>query len=189
AVHFTAAAEGKRSCYTSPVKALVSEEFFALCRDFGPARVGMMTGDASVNRDAAIVCCTAEVRASLALAEGASGSVGLVAVDGLPCFADPDRGVAWQVPLLTLPQARFVLMSETLGDVSVFERALEERTGAEVVTVRSVERPVPLNFEYAELLFDEAIQEPVGHGRAPVHVVSFHPRRAAQLSQGLRGTV
>src|SRR5690606_1882379 len=188
AVHFTAAAEGKRSFYTSPVKALVSEKFFALCRDFGPERVGMMTGDATVNRDAPIVCCTAEVLANIALAEGENASVDFVVMDEFHFFSDPDRGVAWQVPLLTLPQARFVLMSATLGDVSVFERALEERTGAEVVTVRSVERPVPLNFEYAELLFHEAIQELVGHGRAPVYVVSFTQRGAAEIAQGLLST-
>src|SRR5271165_2294984 len=60
ALHFLALSEGKRSYYTAPIKALVSEKFFALCRDFGPENVGMLTGDAAVNRDALIVCSTAE---------------------------------------------------------------------------------------------------------------------------------
>jgi len=59
AAHFFALSRGRRSVYTCPIKALVNEKFLALCRDFGPERVGMMTGDATVNPDAAILCCTA----------------------------------------------------------------------------------------------------------------------------------
>src|SRR5579884_268158 len=70
ALHFFAASAGKRSFYAAPIKALVSEKFFALCRDFGPERVGLVTGDASVNREAPIVCCTAEILANIALREG-----------------------------------------------------------------------------------------------------------------------
>ena len=70
AMHFFALSEGKRSFYTAPIKALVSEKFFALCRDFGADKVGMMTGDAAVNRDAPILCCTAEILSNMALREG-----------------------------------------------------------------------------------------------------------------------
>src|SRR6202042_605388 len=65
--HFTALARDDRTFYTAPVKALVSEKFFALCDTFGPDEVGMMTGDASVNAGAQIICCTAEILANLAL--------------------------------------------------------------------------------------------------------------------------
>ena len=185
AAHFKVLAEGGRSFYTCPIKALVSEKFFALCRELGPERVGMMTGDATVNRDASIICCTAEILANIALREGADADVDSVVMDEFHYFSDKERGVAWQVPLLTLPQARFVLMSATLGDVSAFETLLEERTGISVTTVRSGTRPVPLEFEYQEKLLQEATQTLVAAGRAPVYVVSFTQRGAAEAAQDL----
>jgi len=185
AAHFKAVAEGRRSFYTSPIKALVSEKFFALCRDLGPERVGMMTGDATVNRDAPVICCTAEVLANVALAEGSEAEVDSVVMDEFHYFSDKERGVAWQVPLLTLPQSRFVLMSATLGDVRVFEELLRERTGVDVTTVRSVERPVPLSFEYQEDLLQHVVQRLVNENRAPVYVVSFTQRSAAEAAQSL----
>ena len=126
--HFAALAQGIRSFYTAPIKALVSEKFFALCEAFGPASVGMMTGDASVNADAPIICCTAEILANIALRYGEAADVGQVVMDEFHFYAEPDRGWAWQVPLIELPQAQFLLMSATLGDVSRFERDLTRRT-------------------------------------------------------------
>ena len=73
-LHFKALAAGQRSFYTCPIKALVNEKFFALCRLFGPENVGMMTGDAAVNRDAPIVCCTAEILTNIALREAAAAT-------------------------------------------------------------------------------------------------------------------
>src|SRR4249920_1767885 len=146
AMHFLAMAEGRRSFYTCPIKALVSEKFFALCRDFGPENVGMLTGDASVNRDAPIICCTAEILSNMALREGEDADVDYVIMDEFHYYADRERGVAWQVPMLTLPYARFLLMSATLGPTELFEQALTKLTGAETVTVRSTDRPVPLDY-------------------------------------------
>src|SRR4051794_3172737 len=60
AAHFAALADGRRTFYSAPIKALVSEKFFALCATFGPENVGMLTGDASVNSGAPLICCTAE---------------------------------------------------------------------------------------------------------------------------------
>ena len=185
AVHFKAVAEGRRSFYTSPIKALSSEKFFALCRELGPEQVGLMTGDASVNREAPVICCTAEVLSNVALAEGEHADVDYVVMDEFHYFSDRDRGVAWQVPLLTLPQARFVLMSATLGDVTAFVDLLERHTGTEVVVVRSVDRPVPLSFEYQELPLHEAVQNLVSEGRAPVYVVEFTQRGVAEMAQSL----
>src|SRR5262245_52367984 len=128
-LHFIAVAEGKRSFYTAPIKALVNEKFFALSRDFGPDLVGMMTGDASVNPDALIVCCTAEILANRALREGADTPADYVVMDEFHYYADKDRGAAWQIPLLTLPRASFLLMSATLGDTAFFEEALTDLTG------------------------------------------------------------
>jgi superfamily II RNA helicase len=185
AVHFKAVAEGRRSFYTSPIKALSSEKFFDLCRELGADNVGLLTGDASVNRDAPVVCCTAEVLANIALAQGEESPVDSVVMDEFHYFSDRDRGVAWQVPLLTLDRARFVLMSATLGDVSAFVELIEKRTGTEVVVVRSAERPVPLEFEYLEAPLHEAVHDLVRVGRSPVYVVEFTQRGTAEIAQSL----
>ena len=121
AAHFNAMARGAASYYTAPIKALVSEKFFALCEIFGAENVGMITGDSSVNQDAPIICCTAEILANIALREGENADVGVVIMDEFHYYSDPQRGWAWQLPLLELPQSQFLLMSATLGDVSRFE--------------------------------------------------------------------
>jgi superfamily II RNA helicase len=146
--HFTALATGVRSFYTAPIKALVSEKFFALCDTFGADNVGMLTGDASVNESAPIICCTAEILANIALRDGVDADVGLVIMDEFHFYAEPDRGWAWQVPILELTRAQFVLMSATLGDVRRFEEDLTRRTGRPTAVVTSAERPVPLFYSY-----------------------------------------
>ena len=121
AMLFASLARGQRAVYTCPIKALVNEKWMTLCREFGPDEVGLSTGDASVNRDAPILCCTAEILANIALREGADAWIDHVVMDEFHWYADRDRGVAWQTPLLTLPRARFLLMSATLGDTRFFE--------------------------------------------------------------------
>jgi superfamily II RNA helicase len=183
ALHFQAMARGRRSIYTCPIKALVNEKFMALCREFGPDNVGMSTGDASVNRDAPILCCTAEILANIALREGASADVREVVMDEFHYYADRDRGVAWQVPLLTLPQARFLLMSATLGDTTFFEEELTRLTGRPTVAVTSTDRPVPLEHAYSELPLAKTLESLVADGKAPVYVVHFTQLEAAQSAQ------
>ena len=135
--HFAALARKERTFYTAPIKALVSEKFFALFDVFGAENVGMLTGDAAVNAQAPIICCTAEVLANIALREGADADVGQVVMDEFHYYSEPDRGWAWQVPLLELPQAQFLLMSATLGDVTRFVDDLERRTGRSTAVVSS----------------------------------------------------
>jgi len=183
-LHFQAMAAGKRSFYTCPIKALVNEKFFDLCRLFGPENVGMMTGDAAVNRDAPIVCCTAEILMNLALRE-ADPRVDAVVMDEFHYYGDRDRGVAWQVPLLVLERARFLLMSATLGDTRAIEASLREVTGREVAAVRGAERPVPLEHEYRETPLHETIEELVSAGKAPIYLVNFTQRAAAEQAQNL----
>ena len=183
ALHFQAIAKGKRSIYTCPIKALVNEKFMALCREFGPDNVGLSTGDASVNRDAPILCCTAEILANIALREGAAANVQDVVMDEFHYYADRERGVAWQVPLLTLPQTRFLLMSATLGDTAFFEEELTKLTGRPTVAVTSTDRPVPLAHEYSELPLAKTLESLVADGRAPVYVVHFTQLEAAQSAQ------
>ena len=183
AVHFKALVQGKRSVYTCPIKALVNEKWLALCREFGPDNVGLSTGDATVNRDAPILCCTAEILANIALREGRDAGVQEVIMDEFHYYADRERGVAWQVPLLTLPQARFLLMSATLGETTFFEEALTKLNGRPTVTVASQERPVPLEFAYSELPLATTLESLVAEGKAPVYVVHFTQLEAAQSAQ------
>ena len=183
--HFAALAAGRRSYYTAPIKALVSEKFFALVDIFGAESVGMVTGDSAVNADAPIVCCTAEILANLALREGPDANVGQVVMDEFHFYGDPDRGWAWQVPLLTLPQAQVVLMSATLGDVTALAADLTRRTGRETATVTGVERPVPLHFFYATTPIHETIEELLSTGQAPVYIVHFSQAAAMERAQAL----
>ncbi|MDQ1288630.1 MAG: hypothetical protein QG622_2196 [Actinomycetota bacterium] len=185
AAHFTALAEGRRSVYTAPIKALVSEKFFALCATFGAENVGMLTGDASVNAEAPIICCTAEVLANQALREGTQADVGLVIMDEFHFYSEPDRGWAWQVPLLELPQAQFLLMSATLGDVSFFREDLTRRTGRPTAWIATGERPVPLFFHYAMTPLHETLEELLTTGQAPVYVVHFTQAAAIERAQAL----
>jgi superfamily II RNA helicase len=183
--HFAAYARGERSYYTAPIKALVSEKFFDLCKQFGSANVGMLTGDASVNPAAPIICCTAEVLANIALRDGAQADAGTVIMDEFHFYADPDRGWAWQIPLLELPRAQFLLLSATLGDVARFESDLTRRTGRSTVTVRSATRPVPLSYSYRMTPLHETVEELLKGGQAPVYIVHFTQAAAIERAQSL----
>ncbi|MBV8539593.1 MAG: DUF3516 domain-containing protein [Pseudonocardiales bacterium] len=183
--HATALARGERSVYTAPIKALVSEKFFAACEVFGAEKVGMLTGDSSVNAGAPIICATAEVLANMALRAGPDTDVGLVVMDEFHFYADPDRGWAWQVPLLELPRAQFLLMSATLGEVTRFERDLTRRTGRPTSVVRSAQRPVPLHFRYVTTPLHETLEELLATKAAPVYVVHFTQASAAEQAQAL----
>ncbi len=183
ALHFASLAHGRRSVYTCPIKALVNEKWMALCRELGPENVGLATGDATVNRDAPVLCCTAEILANIALRLGEEAWVDDVVMDEFHWYADRDRGVAWQVPLLTLPQTRFLLMSATLGDVSFFEQELTRRNGRPTAVVRSGERPVPLEYAYSEIPLAQTLDKLVSEGKAPVYVVHFTQRDAADSAQ------
>ncbi|HET7532667.1 MAG TPA: DUF3516 domain-containing protein [Nocardioidaceae bacterium] len=183
--HFAALAEGRRTYYTAPIKALVSEKFFALCDVFGADKVGMMTGDASVNAQAPIICCTAEVLANQALREGERADVGQVVMDEFHFYSEPDRGWAWQVPLLELPQAQFLLMSATLGDVLRFQEDLTRRTGRDTAVVTNTERPVPLSYSWALTPLHETLEELLTTNQAPVYVVHFTQAAALERAQAL----
>jgi superfamily II RNA helicase len=185
AAHFAALTAGGRSFYSAPIKALVSEKFFALCDIFGPVNVGMMTGDGSVNAEAPIICCTAEVLANIALRDGSEAAADLVIMDEFHYYADPDRGWAWQVPLIELPRAQFLLMSATLGDVSRFEQDLTRRTGRPTAVVKSAERPVPLTFRFVLEPLHETIEELLATRQAPIYVVHFTQAAAIEQAQAL----
>ncbi len=185
AAHAACLAAGGRTYYTAPIKALVSEKFFALVDIFGPENVGMVTGDSSVNPDAAIICCTAEILANIALREGPDARVDQVVMDEFHYYGDPERGWAWQVPLLMLPRAQFLLMSATLGDVDSIATDLSRRTGRPTALVTGVERPVPLHFSYTREPVHEVLQKLIDAREAPVYIVHFSQAAALERAQAL----
>ena len=182
---FAMLAQGRRAVYTAPIKALVSEKFFELTAAFGPSEVGMVTGDASVNANAPVIACTAEILAQRALRSGADTAADLVVMDEFHYYGDRDRGWAWQVPLLELPESRFLLMSATLGDTTGLRRDLTARTGRDTALVASAERPVPLDVEYRETPLHVSIEQLLSAGQAPVYIVHFTQREATARAQSL----
>jgi superfamily II RNA helicase len=185
ALHLATVADGGRTYYTAPIKALVSEKFFAMVEAFGAERVGMLTGDASVNPDAPIICCTAEILANLALREGADADVTSVVSDEFHYYGDASRGWAWQVPLLELTNTQFLLMSATLGDTHALRLDLTRRTGRPTVLVDDAVRPVPLSYEWAMTPVQDTIAEIVAERRAPVYVVHTTQKDALERAQSL----
>ena len=185
AAHFAALAQGQRTFYTAPIKALVSEKFFALVDIFGAENVGMVTGDSSVNPEAPIICCTAEILANLALRHGTDAPVDQVVMDEFHFYSDPERGWAWQVPLLTLPGVQFILMSATLGDVEWLASDLSKRNSRETAVVTGVDRPVPLHYSYATTPVHETVEDLLATGQAPVYIVHFSQLAALERAQAL----
>ncbi|MCX6877525.1 MAG: DUF3516 domain-containing protein [Verrucomicrobia bacterium] len=188
ALQFKSLCQGRRSFYTVPIKALANEKFLALCRIFGPQHVGMITGDATVNYAAPVICCTAEILANMALREGAAAKVDDVIMDEFHYYADHSRGAAWQIPLLTLPRARFLLMSATLGDSSFFAKQLSSLTSVPCALVQSDQRPVPLEFSYSTTLLQEKVAELVEANRAPIYLVHFTQNSCADTARDLLST-
>jgi superfamily II RNA helicase len=184
-MHFKALCEGKTCFYTSPIKALASEKFFDLCDELGAENVGMQTGDASINPEGSIICCTAEVLQNRALRQIDGSGVEYVVMDEFHYYGDPERGVAWQVPLITMPRATFLLMSATLGNTAPIAERVEKLTHRKVSLVYSEERPVPLDFEYRETSLHETVEYLLESGKAPIYVVNFTQRECAELAQSL----
>lgn len=184
AFHFMAMAEGKTSFYTCPIKALVNEKFFQLCEAFGAENVGMMTGDAAINRKAPIICCTAEILSSYAVREQKLFA-DCVVMDEFHYYGDRERGIAWQVPLISMPETQFLLMSATLGDMSSITTSLKDITKRDAAEVRSAQRPVPLEFQYCVTPLHETVSEQLKANRAPIYLVNFTQRSAAEEAQNL----
>ena len=182
---FAALAQGLRAVYTAPVKALVSEKFFELTAAFGADRVGMVTGDAVVNGAAPVIACTAEILANRTLRAGAAADADLVVMDEIHYYGDRDRGWAWQVPLLELRRAQFLLMSATLGDTARMRADLKARTGRDAALVSSAQRPVPLDFEYRETPLHVSVEKLLEGGKAPVYIVHFTQKEASARAQSL----
>lgn len=175
----------RRAYYTAPIKALVSEKFFDLVEVLGRDNVGMITGDTHINTDAPVICCTEEILANQALREGAESDVAAVAMDEFHFFGEADRGWAWQVPLLTLPNTQFLLMSATLGDTSAISAALGRQTNRTVDEVTQAERPVPLSYQYVDTSLEATVELALRDGDAPIYIVHFAQDAALNTAQSL----
>ncbi len=185
AAHFLAMSEGKRSFYTCPIKALVNEKFFSLCDEFGAQNVGMLTGDVSINRDAPIICCTAEILANIAIRPWDDQAIDVVIMDEFHYYSDKERGVAWQIPLLAMPKTQFMLMSATMGRTASVEESLTKATERPCAFVTSHERPVPLDYRYSDIPLHRAVSETLDEGLAPIYIVGFTQRNCADRAQDL----
>ncbi|MDR0517389.1 MAG: DEAD/DEAH box helicase [Fibromonadaceae bacterium] len=182
-LHRLMLSKNMHSVYTCPIKALVNEKWMALCKEFGAQNVGLSTGDATVNHNAPILCCTAEILEQIALREGENSNIGAVAMDEFHYYSDKERGVAWQIPLLTMKHTQFLLISATLGDTSFFENEMTKLNKLPSVCIRNAERPVPLEFTYSESPLANEIQKLLNEGKGPVYVVHFTQSEAAENAQ------
>lgn len=182
---FLAICTNRRAYYTAPIKALVSEKFFYLVELFGRENVGMITGDSTINTSAPIICCTAEILANDALRLGEDADIGCVAMDEFHYFGDSQRGWAWQVPLLTLPHAQFLLMSATLGDMSDVAASLRAHTDSDVDLVLDAPRPVPLEYEFVETPLEATVELALRADEAPLYLVHFAQDAAFKSAQSL----
>lgn len=185
AAHFVSMAHGGRSYYTAPLKALVSEKFFDLVSLFGADNVGMVTGDVSLNADAPIICCTAEILANQSLREGPTLDADMIVMDEFHFYADPQRGWAWQVPLLELTRPQFIAMSATLGDTTVFRKQWTERTGRPTVEITDAQRPVPLEYDYVVDTLQDTVERLLSEGRHPIYIVHFSQKNAVDTASSL----
>lgn len=185
AAHAASVVGGGRSWYTAPVKALVSEKFFDLCAELGPEHVGLLTGDSSVNPDAPVICCTTEILALAALRHGPELDAATVILDEFHFYGEPDRGWAWQTPLITLPQSQFLLMSATLGDVTFFRRDLTARTGRPTALVDRAVRPVPLTYEWRTTTLHRTVEDLLEAGQAPLYIVNFSQAEAVEVATAM----
>ena len=185
AAHFVSMAHGGRSYYTAPLKALVSEKFFDLVSLFGADNVGMVTGDVSLNADAPIICCTAEILANQSLREGPTLDADMIVMDEFHFYADPQRGWAWQVPLLELTRPQFIAMSATLGDTSVFRKQWTDRTGRPTVEITDAQRPVPLEYDYVVDTLQDTVERLLSEGRHPIYIVHFSQKDAVDTASSL----
>jgi superfamily II RNA helicase len=176
---------GHRAVWTAPIKALVAEKFFDLVDLLGAEQVGLATGDASINSDAPVLVCTAEVLANHALTTGAASDYAFACLDEFHYYADRDRGWAWQVPLLELTGCQMLLASATLGDMTAITTDLEERSGRAVTSVTSVDRPTPLYHEWRITHVADSVLDAIADGLTPVYLVHATQAAAIERAQSL----
>ena len=144
AVHL--ALETRRKCfYTTPIKALSNQKYHDLVARYGADRVGLLTGDTSVNGEAPVVVMTTEVlRNMLYAGSGTLTGLGYVVMDEVHYLADRSRGAVWEEVIIHLPESvSLVSLSATVSNAEEFGEWLETVRG-DTVTIVEERRPVPL---------------------------------------------
>ncbi|MEU4211129.1 DEAD/DEAH box helicase [Streptomyces sp. NPDC026206] len=144
AVHL-ALSQGRKCFYTTPIKALSNQKYSDLVKRYGAAKVGLLTGDNSVNPDAPVVVMTTEVLRNMLYA-GSQALIGLghVVMDEVHYLSDRFRGAVWEEVIIHLPESvTLVSLSATVSNAEEFGDWLDTVRGDTQVIVAE-ERPVPL---------------------------------------------
>src|ERR671930_2143727 len=144
AVHL-ALAGGRKCFYTTPIKALSNQKYADLVSRYGPAKVGLLTGDNSVNGEAPIVVMTTEVLRNMLYASSPTlAGLAYVVMDEVHYLADRFRGAVWEEVIIHLPESvRVVALSATVSNAEEFGEWLQAVRGDTTVIVDE-HRPVPL---------------------------------------------
>jgi len=182
--HFLA--EGRRSWYTTPLKALSNQKYDAFRELFGEENVGLLTGERRENSQAPIIVATTEVLRNLLYAASGEIAADFIVLDEAHYLADPERGVTWEeVIILAPPESRFLLLSATIANADELAGWMKEIRGQEpaLIWVDSKERPVPLRYGFldrfgrplplkiVDLLPQKALKRLIWHSINPVDLV------------------
>ncbi|WP_369816661.1 DEAD/DEAH box helicase [Mycobacterium sp. E740] len=197
AVHLALAAGGK-CFYTTPIKALSNQKHNDLVRRYGPEKIGLLTGDQSINGDADVVVMTTEVLRNMLYANSSAlHGLSYVVMDEVHFLADRMRGAVWEEVILHLPdEVRLVSLSATVSNAEEFGGWIQTVRGDTTVVVDE-HRPVPLwqhvlvgrrlfdLFDYRatravkgdrELLVDPELLRHIAHRREAERLVDWQPR-------------
>ncbi len=152
---FLAIRQGKKCFYTTPIKALSNQKYQEFVARFGSERVGLLTGDTSINSEADILVMTTEVlRNMLYAGSNTLSSLGYVVMDEVHYLADKFRGAVWEEVLIHLPESvQVTSLSATVSNAEEFGEWLQIIRGETEVIV-SENRPVPL---YQHVLIDNSL--------------------------------
>jgi superfamily II RNA helicase len=197
---FEALHKGKTAYYTTPLIALTEQKFremqeSAVRWGFPEEAVGLVTGNRCVNGDARILVVVAEILLNRLLHAEAFDftNVGTVVMDEFHSFADPERGVVWELSLAMLPKhVRVLLLSATVGNAAEFIVWLNRSLDRKVQLIQSTERKVPLTYQWVgdQLLNEELEVMADGdddHRRTPALVFCFNRDECWSVAEQLKG--
>ncbi|HXY35977.1 MAG TPA: DEAD/DEAH box helicase [Planctomycetaceae bacterium] len=197
---FEALHTGRTAYYTTPLIALTEQKFremqaAAVRWGFSAEDVGLVTGNRTVNSQARILVVVAEILLNRLLHPAAFdfGSVATVVMDEFHSFADPERGVVWELSLALLPpHVRVLLLSATVGNAAEFIVWLNRSLERKVQLVQSTERKVPLSYLWVpdELLNEQLEKMAEGDDtqrRIPALVFCFNRDECWSVAEQLKG--
>ncbi|HHO53159.1 MAG TPA: DEAD/DEAH box helicase [Deltaproteobacteria bacterium] len=186
--------EGRQVIYTAPIKALSNQKFRDYRRLYGEERVGLVTGDLVIQRDAPCRVMTTEILRNILLSDEELGDLRAVVLDEVHFLDDRERGTVWEEVLIYLPpEVQIIGLSATLSNVEDFAAWLEHVRGRRVEVVQESRRAVPLKFYHFSVdtglvtpqVYDRRYRRKIReqHGHAPRHK---HRGRRDQRRRGRR---